>query len=213
MKRSVLLLVAVLAVLAPRSASAATILFDNFDSENGGVGQLNYSGFANFSVSAGTVDLIGFTGVGAPLFDVAPGNGLYVDLDGSTLDAGLMLADPLVLPAGIYSLSFDLAGNNRNATDETVLFALLGPGVFVLDSITMGGTDPFTTFSYPFTLLSGGAIFFAFQNEPVIGGDNIGALLDNVHLQTVPEPAMLLLLGMAALGLAARARRKRMPSN
>ena len=41
------------------SAQALTIFEDNFDSENGGNYQLNYSGFANWDVTDGTVDLIG----------------------------------------------------------------------------------------------------------------------------------------------------------
>ena len=205
MKRFVLLLVAALAISAPRSAGAATILFDNFDTENGGQGVLNYTGFANFVVDDGTVDLIGDTASGTPLFDLLPGNGLYVDLDGSTFDAGTLISFPVALGPGDYSLSFDLAGNNRNTNNDTVLFALIGPGAVILDSLTMAGTDPFTTFSYGFTT-TGGGILFAFLNEP--DGDNIGALLDNVHLQSVPEPAMLLLFGLAALAAAARARKR-----
>ena len=38
-------------------------------------------------------------------FDFLPGNGLYVDLDGSTNDAGILTADPLALGAGNYALS------------------------------------------------------------------------------------------------------------
>ena len=40
-------------------SQAGVIFEDNFDSENGGVGALNYNGFDNWSVASGTVDLIG----------------------------------------------------------------------------------------------------------------------------------------------------------
>ena len=46
---------------------------------------LNYTGFANWTVYSGTVDLIGNGS-----YDFLPGDGLYVDLDGSTSDAGVL---------------------------------------------------------------------------------------------------------------------------
>ncbi len=65
---------------------ADTILFqDDFNSENGGSGALNYNSFANWDVTDGTVDLIGTN-----FYDFHPGNGLYVDLDGSTSNAGVL---------------------------------------------------------------------------------------------------------------------------
>ncbi len=48
---------------------------------------LNYAGFANWDVLDGFVDLIG-----NGFFDLLPGNGLYVDLDGSTGDAGKLIS-------------------------------------------------------------------------------------------------------------------------
>jgi len=49
------------AAFAASAAQAGTIdaLTDNFATENGGAGTLNYFGFNNFTVSAGSVDLIG----------------------------------------------------------------------------------------------------------------------------------------------------------
>ena len=45
--------------LAAAPAHAAVLFLDSFNTENGGVGTLNYSAFQNFSISNGTVDLIG----------------------------------------------------------------------------------------------------------------------------------------------------------
>ena len=70
MLRRMLGLLVVLVGLAAGRADAAVIFSDNFDGENGGVGALNYAGFANFTVSNGSVDLIG-----NGFFDYLPANG------------------------------------------------------------------------------------------------------------------------------------------
>ena len=59
MLRRLLIGTALLAVAALSPASADTLFVDNFNTENGGAGVLNYTGFANFGVLGGTVDLIG----------------------------------------------------------------------------------------------------------------------------------------------------------
>jgi len=194
--------------LSAAPASAAVIFSDNFNTENGGTPMLNYAGFANFTISDGSVDLIG-SGPGGTSFNFLPGNGLYVDLDGSTSDAGLMLQDSIMLGAGNYVFEFDLAGSQRGSTEtvQTFLYVngspLLGPYVF-----TRNSADPFSTQSISFSILGGGTvgISFSFQNVGA-PGDNVGALLDNVRLSTVPEPGSMLLLAMAGAGFIARRRR------
>lgn len=202
MKPSILT-VAFALVLLPLSAQAAPIFSDNFNGENGGVGQLNYGGFANFAISSGTVDLIG-----NGFFDFLTGNGLYVDLDGSTGDAGLMSANPLALGPGNYVLSFDLAGSQRGTT-ELVTINVFGALSASYGSLLVAklGSDPFATVFLPFTLLTGDSIRFSFSNA---GGDNVGALLDNVALNAtaVPEPTTLLLMG-SGIGLLSRRFRRR----
>lgn len=61
-------------------AGAAPIFADTFESETPG---LNYNSFISWRVSDGTVDVIGDN-----FYDFLPGNGLHVDLDGSTANAG-----------------------------------------------------------------------------------------------------------------------------
>jgi len=190
--------------LSAAPAQAAVIFSDNFNTENGGTPALNYFGFANFTITEGSVDLIG-TGPGGTSFNLLPGNGLYVDLDGSTNNAGLMTADSIVLGAGSYNFAFDLAGSQRGSA-ETVTVQLLANGIpFGVSSIyNRNSADPFSTESISFAILGAPINFqFRFQNG---GNDNIGAILDNVTLSSVPEPASIMLLGLAAAGFAARRR-------
>lgn len=110
--------VAVMLVLTAAGTAQATVLLsDNFNSENAGAGTLNYAGFANWTVSDGSVDLCG-----NGFCDVLPGNGLYVDMDGSTGNAGKLtsVATFTLTPGLTYTLSFDLAGNQRGGTGDAV---------------------------------------------------------------------------------------------
>lgn len=148
---------------------------DDFDAENAGVGVLNYTGFANWGVTDGTVDLIG-----NGFFDFYPGNGLYVDLDGSTDDAGILTTTmTFALPEGSYELSFDLGGSQRgDSNDVTVTL-----GGLYTDTFTLASADPLSTVSVPVAVPAGGALVtLSFENA---GGDNVGAIVDNVSLASI----------------------------
>ena len=194
-----LLLTSGIVLLFSAQASAGPVLIDNFDSENGGVGVLNYVGFDNWIVSGGTVDLIG-----NGFYDFLPGNGLYVDMDGSSGDAGLMTSNEFTFLSGAtYVLSFDLAGNRRTTTAEAV-YVKVSLGTLVDKTISLTEDAPFTHYSYTF-VGDGSTGPLSFEGQ---GGDNIGMLLDNVNL-SVPDPgSSILLLGIGLVGL--RAWRKRL---
>jgi hypothetical protein len=169
---------------------------DNFDSENGGNYKLNYNGFANWTVVDGTVDLIG-EGSSWNFFP-GEGYGLYIDLDGSTHNPGQMLSSSTFdLQPGTYTLSFDLAGNQRQAPDDQVTVQLaLGS---LLKTYTLHNNAPFTTFTETIIVSSATTASLSFEGT---GSDNIGMLLDNVTL--VPEPATICLLGLGGLLLRKR---------
>lgn len=195
-------------ILLSSAAQAATIFEDNFDSENGGVGALNYTGFSNFNVISGSVDLIG-----NGFYDYFPSNGLYVDLDGSTNTSGAII-NTQFLDAGLYTLSFDLAGNQRNSAVETTfadINLLFGNGTEANQTYSLNQNDGFTTFSLDFSTTTSSLTAITFG---AIGGDNVGMLLDNIVITdrvatTVPEPSILALFGLGLAGFGFASRKKK----
>jgi len=184
-------------VAGASTAQAAVVFSDDFNADTLG---LNYTGFVNgWTVSDGTVDLIG-TG----FFDLHPGNGNYVDLDGSTSNAGV-LTQSLSLTAGVtYTASFSLGGSNRG--DTNLVDVMFGTS---LSNFTLLSADPLATQSISFTPGSDGTSTLSFSNG---GGDNLGAILDNVMVSTpaIPEPETyaLMLAGLGLMAAVARRRRK-----
>lgn len=185
------LLPAAALLLGLSSAHATTIFSDDF-SGNAIGGNLAPIGW---SVTDGTVDIIG-----PGWYDLLPGNGPHIDLDGSSSNAGV-LSKSLLLSAGVqYVASFQLAGNQRNWPSDTVDVSFgTTQGTY-----TLASSQGLTTYTLAFTASTTGNYSLSFANR---GGDNYGALLDNVSVTAVPEPQSLA-LGLAGLACAAVALRR-----
>jgi hypothetical protein len=182
-------------------AGAATVFSDNFDAETRA---LNGS-LSNWNISNGTIDVIG-----PGLFDFYPGNGNFLDLDGSTQNAGRIETKlPLALAIGqTYTLSFSYGRNGGNV--ESMTYGVTGGNLSQVFTLQQSGTVPFSSFSVDFVATSAsGNLFFDH-----LGGDNQGIVLDNVLLASVgtavvPVPAALPLMLTGLIGLGAIARRRR----
>lgn len=187
--------------ISPALSEAATIFSDNFNSY--GVAY-NWSGAGGWSVTDGTVDV-----VGPGYFDFIPGNGSYIDLDGSSMNAGLLNYGLNLIGGIAYNLSFDLAGSHRGTNENVSVSFGTTNGIYNSIPSAVG----FNTYILGFTPTSTGIYNISFQNS---GGDNMGALLDNVSVDSVSQPSAvplpaalpLMLSGLGVLGFAARRRKK-----
>jgi hypothetical protein len=181
------------------TAQAQVIFSDNFNADTQG---LNKTTFVNgWTVTNGTVDVIG-TG----FFDLYPGQGNYVDLDGSMGDAGVFGRSLSLTGGETYTASFLLGGSQRG--DTNIVNVMFGT---TMSSFTLLSNDPLGARSIAFTPGSTGSYVLSFAN---VGGDNLGAILDDVAVRgavaAIPEPETyaLMLAGLGAVGFIARRRKQ-----
>ena len=119
-------------------------------------GELNYTGFADWIVSSGNVDLFG-----NGFFDLLPGNGLYVNLAGSTVVHNGILRTKTSIPVTAghdLTVTLRIAGNQidadfgagvhvqviNHATQAVIMDRVLG-----VPNYTMPFTPMAVTFSVP----------------------------------------------------------------
>jgi len=178
-QRTATALLGLLLVLpAPLSLALTNLLEEDFDSENSGFpGAVNYNEFAQFEVTAGSVDLIG-----NGFQDFFPDNGLYVDLDGTTVTGGTLRSKTTfsLEPGLVYQLVFDLGNTDQQfgggSTDNSATVSL---GAAYSETFDRSGLTPFETITRDVIVESTTLAALEFQQA---GGDNLGILIDNVSL-------------------------------
>ena len=155
----------------------STVLFvDEVDDENQGKGVNNYTDLTNWEVIAGCIDLHG-----NGFYDVQPGKGLYIDLDGSCRQAGTIETKaPLTLQPGSYTLEFWLAGNQRRDTNDTVLITL---GELFREELTLARREPFKLYARTVVVSEPASAKLRFAHS---GGDDEGILFDLVRVRRNP---------------------------
>ncbi|WP_373542883.1 PEP-CTERM sorting domain-containing protein [Chamaesiphon sp.] len=186
--------VAVLSQLAA-PASAASLINENFGTGLPDTFNIPPSStIGAFTVSAGNIDLIGDDNPG---LDFYPGNGNYIDLNGST--SGTITSTSSFTFANGGSLSFDY-GTNGSPTSADVFL-----GTTLLGALTTPSGSSFTPQS--FTIASGesGALSFVSTN----GGFG-GIVLDNIQLSSTAVPEPFTIIGTLVGGTAAIRLRKKL---
>jgi hypothetical protein len=224
---------ALASLLATSGAQAQVLLTDSFDAENGGNSALNYSGFANWSVS-GQVDLVKSGDFG---ITCQGGTGACVDLDGSAGPGRIATKNLFSFAAGDrVRLQFGQSGNQRVAGFDHFevaaeflsltdlrgwswnvggFVASLGPvsriiGVVASNNAYMWNSAWSTGF-LEFDAASAGSVRFSFFTK---SADNAGPIVDNMLVtQTpatvVPEPSTYALISTGLAGLAVIRHRRR----
>jgi PEP-CTERM motif-containing protein len=188
-----------LGMLAVFSCQASVIVSENFN----GVTPGTYSSGAigQFNVTAGSVDVVGDAFFGNLCVGSETVN--CVDLSGNS--AGTIATALLTLPAGAYTLMFDLNGSQRDVTTS----ATVTLDAFYTETFTLASAD-LNSFTRTFTIASPATATLQFQSNTA---GVIGALLDNVtlsnNINAVPEPSSFLLFTAGAAGLALLTRRAR----
>jgi hypothetical protein len=175
-------------------AQSAVIFSDNFDSYPATTNATDFGG--NWTVTNGTVDVIG-----NGYFDFYPGNGLYIDLDGSSNDPGDFTSKALSVNAGTYTLAFVLSGSTLGDTN-TIDVSFGGYN----ETFTLASNSPITTYTRTVNFASNSLASVVFKNG---GSDNMGALLFNVTVASVPESetAAMMLAGLGIMGSIVRRRK------
>ena len=208
--RQLFLAAALVAATVAPVARAQVVFSDNFEANPLKLDAAPAGWVLN---TEGKVNLIGSSNlpgseVGLP--DPLPGNGVYVDLIGTSGVPAYLVSPTFALEVGVqYIATFALAGNQSSGVE--VVQVNFGDKEVIYE---VPFAEGFTTRRITFTPSSAAAYSISFQtnNPPGLavgpGGSDRGALLDALAITAVPEPARyaLLLAGLVALHVVARRR-------
>ncbi|HQR07966.1 MAG TPA: DUF642 domain-containing protein [Gemmatales bacterium] len=185
---------------------------------------LNFTGFTNWTVTRGSVDLVNLNGASKTYwfsnYHGATPSFSFVDLDGTSKHSGQITSSVMNLTPGTYHLTFDVAGNlGRRPNSEGMTVRLNGLGI--TQHYELASNAGFTTKTIDFTVTTPTTTDLSFANEsddPSTMNDDQGPLLANINLTNlgasaaaVPEPTTLILAGGLTGGLLVAQRFMRKP--
>lgn len=163
--------------------------------------QLNYTGFINWDVTAGRVDLIGLG-----LWDVRPGNGLYVDLQG-TGDAGFPApgqdfglgqltskADFTFTAGQTYRFTISVGGSQAANNGGLWEVRLRVGDEFDNTVQVLDGVEPLTPRVFEWTPSTNhtGKIIIEQSSIPAGAHHNVGCTIDEITLENITTPETLI---------------------
>ncbi|MCL7969889.1 MAG: hypothetical protein M8867_09735, partial [marine benthic group bacterium] len=156
----------------PPVPPGAVILQDDMDDENNGQATTNYTGFENWNVTRQCVDLHGPGSI-----DPVPGNGLYIDMDGSCNVAGRMESKQnYALDPGTYRFEMVLAGNNQNGPTDTMDITI---GSLFSTTLVVPEDESFNIREWTFNVPAATTATIVMDHA---GGDQQGILIDAIRL-------------------------------
>ena len=176
--------------------------FDNFNATTTALGTTALTGW---TVTGGNIDILGASPF---LFNLYPGNGNFIDLDGtSSTGSSTITSGTFSLTSGVgYTLSFDLGKNGAGSESVTVS---------ILNS-SFGGTTIADSIAYPafvgksFSWVQSTTIANAQIRFASVGNDNAGYVIDNVRVAgTAPEPSSVALIGLLGVPFLGMLRRRK----
>jgi len=158
----------------PPADPATILIVSDFDNENGGVGQNNWTDLEQYNLVDGCIDLHG-----NGHFDVQPGNGIYIDMDGTCNRAGTIESKEVYLlePGETYLFEVWLAGNNRGRPTDTMDVTI---GTAFSERFILEANEKFRLYTRDFGVPEPTEARIRLRH---FGRDNHGILVDLIRLR------------------------------